>query len=114
MYEPSSSRKADKQTMQKMLKKVFKIVVVIRVMSFEIQKVTKDKNKKLVSQFIDHLNGNKINSITSLMKTKTIKEGSKINDKKTFQKKKVGATMNVNPINNSKTLNPNITEPKKK
>ena len=113
MYEPSSSRKADKQTMQKMLKKVFKIVVVIRVMSFEIQKVTKDKNKKLVSQFIDHLNGNKINAISSLMKTKTIKEGSKINDKKTFQNKKVGATMKVNPINNSKTLNQNITQPKK-
>ena len=106
MYEPSSSRKADKETMQKMLKKVFKIVVVIRTISFEIHKVTKDKNKKLVSQFIDHINGNKVNAITSLMMTKTIKEGAKINDKKTFQNsKKVGATMNVNIVNNSKTMN---------
>jgi hypothetical protein len=33
--------------------------------------------------------------------------------KKLFRKKKVGATINVNPINNSKTLEPNLNETKK-
>ena len=46
MYQPSN-KKADKETMKKMLKKVYKNLIEKNVISIEIQKVTKDKNKKL-------------------------------------------------------------------
>ena len=117
MYEPTSKR-ADKETMKKMLKKAYKDLVEKKMFSFEIQKVTKDKNKKLVSQYIDHLNinANKANAINSLMKTKTILEGHKGTDKKLFNNKKVGATINPNahPIKSPHTIkNPNtIKNPK--
>ena len=106
MYEPSS-KKADKETMKKMLKKMYKNLVEKKIISIEIQKVTKDKNRKLVSQFIDHLNinANKANAINNLMKTKTILEGHKGNDKKLISNKKVGATINPNNINKNMEQN---------
>ena len=106
MYEPSS-KKADKETMKKMLKKMYKNLVEKKIISIEIQKVTKDKNRKLVSQFIDHLNinANKANTINNLMKTKTILEGHKGNDKKLISNKKVGATINPNNINKNMEQN---------
>ena len=94
MYEPSTKR-VDKETMKKMLKKMYKNLVEKKIISIEIQKVTKDKNKKLVSQFIDHLNVNKTNAINNLMKAKSTVEGTKLNDKK-YNNKKVGGTMNEN------------------
>ena len=94
IFQPTG-KKADKETMKKMLKKIFKNLIEINTISIEIQKVTKDKNKKLVSQFIDHLNVNKPNAITNLMKTKTIKDG-KLFDKKFLNNKKIGATLNPN------------------
>ena len=94
MYEPSTKR-VDKETMKKMLKKMYKNLVEKKIISIEIQKVTKDKNKKLVSQFIDHLNVNKTNAINNLMKAKSTVEGTKLNDKK-LNNKKVGGTMNEN------------------
>ena len=106
MYEPSS-KKADKETMKKILKKMYKNLVEKKIISIEIQKVTKDKNRKLVSQFIDHLNinANKANAINNLMKTKTILEGHKGNDKKLISNKKVGATINPNNINKNMEQN---------
>ena len=106
MYEPSS-KKADKETMKKILKKMYKNLVEKKIISIEIQKVTKDKNRKLVSQFIDHLNinANKANTINNLMKTKTILEGHKGNDKKLISNKKVGATINPNNINKNMEQN---------
>jgi len=106
MYEPSS-KKADKETMKKMLKKMYKNLVEKKIISIEIQKVTKDKNRKLVSQFIDHLNinANKANAINNLMKTKTILEGHKGNDKKLISNKKVVATINPNNINKNMEQN---------
>ena len=111
MYNPPS-KKADKETMKKMLKKMFKNLVEKKIISIEIQKVTKDKNKKLVSQFIDHLNinANKANAINNLMKTKTILEGHKGNDKKLIGNKKVGETMNPN---NNKNMEQNKINVKK-
>ena len=103
MYEPSS-KKVDKETMKKMLKKMFKNLVQKNIISFEIHKITKDKNKKLVSQFIDHINVSKTNAINNLMKAKSHVEGLKLNDKKfKANNKKVGGTMienkNKNKIN---------------
>jgi hypothetical protein len=103
MYEPSS-KKVDKETMKKMLKKMFKNLVQKNIISFEIHKITKDKNKKLVSQFIDHINVSKTNAINNLMKAKSHVEGIKLNDKKfKANNKKVGGTMienkNKNKIN---------------
>ena len=103
IFEPAG-KKADKQTMKKMLKKVFKNLVEKNTISIEIQKVTKDKNKKLVSQFIDHHNDNKQSAITNLMKTKTIKEG-KLFDKKFLNNKNVGATLNPNKITPQNKIN---------
>ena len=91
MYEPTA-KKVDKETMKKMLKKMYKNLVEKKAISIEIQKVTKDKNKKLVSQFIDHLNINKANALTNLIITKTIMD--KTNDKKA-NKKKLGNTINT-------------------
>ena len=79
MYEPTG-KKADKETMKKMLKKIYKNLVEKNIISIEIQKMTKDKNKKLVSQFIDYLNVTKPPALTNLKITKTIMEGK--NDKK--------------------------------
>ena len=96
MYEPAS-KKADKETMKKMLKKMYKNLVEKNTISIEIQKVTKDKNKKLVSQYIDHLKVNKANPLTNLIKTKTITE-SKIKDKKGANKKD-GNVINIDNKN---------------
>ena len=95
MYEPTA-KKVDKETMKKMLKKMYKNLVEKKAISIEIQKVTKDKNKKLVSQFIDHLNINKANALTNLIITKTIMD--KTNDKKA-NKKKLGNTINTDKKN---------------
>ena len=110
MYQPSN-KKADKETMKKMLKKVYKNLIEKNVISIEIQKVTKDKNKKLFSQFIDHLNINKGNALTNLIKTMTIKEVPNITDKKALANKKVGNTLNPKILN--KNLNHKNTEKNK-
>ena len=102
MYEPSG-KKADKETMKKMLKKVYKNLVEKTVNSIELTKVAKDKNKKLVSQYIDHLNLNKTNALTNLMFTKTIMEGK--NDKKPAINKKLGATINANKNTEQNKIN---------
>ena len=102
MYEPSG-KKADKETMKKMLKKVYKNLVEKNVNSIELTKVAKDKNKKLVSQYIDHLNVNKTNALTNLMFTKTIMEGK--NDKKPAINKKLGATINANKNTEQNKIN---------
>jgi hypothetical protein len=102
MYEPSG-KKADKETMKKMLKKVYKNLVEKNVNSIELTKVAKDKNKKLVSQYIDHLNLNKTNALTNLMFTKTIMEGK--NDKKPAINKKLGATINANKNTEQNKIN---------
>ena len=101
MYEPTA-KKVDKETMKKMLKKMYKNLVEKKAISIEIQKVTKDKNKKLVSQFIDHLNINKANALTNLIITKTIMD--KTNDKKA-NKKKLGNTINTDKNNDKNKIN---------
>ena len=108
MYEPTA-KKVDKETMKKMLKKMYKNLVEKKAISIEIQKVTKDKNKKLVSQFIDHLNINKANALTNLIITKTIMD--KTNDKKA-NKKKLGNTINTDK-NNDKNNDKNKINLKK-
>jgi len=108
MYEPTA-KKVDKETMKKMLKKMYKNLVEKKAISVEIQKVTKDKNKKLVSQFIDHLNINKANALTNLIITKTIMD--KTNDKKA-NKKKLGNTINTDK-NNDKNNDKNKINLKK-
>jgi hypothetical protein len=108
MYEPTA-KKVDKETMKKMLKKMYKNLVEKKAISVEIQKVTKDKNKKLVSQFIDHLNINKANALTNLIITKTIMD--KANDKKA-NKKKLGNTINTDK-NNDKNNDKNKINLKK-
>ena len=108
MYEPTA-KKVDKETMKKMLKKMYKNLVEKKAISIEIQKVTKDKNKKLVSQFIDHLNINKANALTNLIITKTIMD--KTNDKKA-NKKKLGNTINTDK-NNDKNNDKNKKKKKK-
>ena len=111
VYEPTAKR-ADKETMKKMLKKVYKNLVEKKVISIELQKVTKDKNKKLVSQFIDHLHVNKTLPINNLIKTKTILEG-KVNDKK-MPNKKLGATINPNKNDGNNKINNKIKAQKGK
>ena len=108
MYEPTA-KKVDKETMKKMLKKMYKNLVEKKAISVEIQKVTKDKNKKLVSQFIDHLNINKANALTNLIITKTTMD--KTNDKKA-NKKKLGNTINTDK-NNDKNNDKNKINLKK-
>ena len=109
MYEPTG-KKADKETMKKMLKKIYKNLVEKNIISIEIQKMTKDKNKKLVSQFIDYLNVTKPPALTNLKITKTIMEGK--NDKKLANNKKLGAT--INPNKNTELNKINIKKSTKK
>ena len=101
IYEPTS-KKADKETMKKMLKKVYKNLVEKNVISIEIQKLTKDKNKKRVSQFIDYHNVNKTNALTNLKITKTIKIDKKVGNKKAGANNKKNNN-EQNKINSKKT-----------
>ena len=71
MYE-SSTKKTGKETGKKILK-VFKNLVEINAISVEVQKVTKDKNRKNVSQFIDYLNKTKTLDIAKTIVEKSLK-----------------------------------------
>ena len=98
-----------------MLKKVYKNLVEKNIISIEIQKLTKDKNKKSVSQFIDYHNVNKTNALTNLKITKTIKIDKKVGNKKigannkknNNEQNKINAkktTTEQNKINEKKTI----------
>ena len=71
MYE-SSTKKTGREVGKKILK-VFKNLIALNVISVEVQKVTKDKNKKNVSQFIDYLNKTKTLNITKTIVEKSLK-----------------------------------------
>ena len=70
--DEEKEKKTGKETGKKILK-VFKNLVEINAISVEVQKVTKDKNRKNVSQFIDYLNKTKTLDIAKTIVEKSLK-----------------------------------------
>ena len=79
LNEPSNN-KTGKENIKKMMNQVN--FVECKAISIEITKFTRDRNKKMVSLFIDYLNINQAKDISNLMRKKTLRDPYRFGDKK--------------------------------